>query len=124
MLTDKRLIATPRFLVSVEAEPDLGLVTFLSAYGRRDATEDVVLMRLRRPARNGLPVAVLMRLECIKGLSKEADSRLPSERWAEPNGETPGVRGVTSRSSRLINEAKSSVTALRRDIDISPGRCQ
>ena len=105
--------------------PDLGLVTFLSAYGRRDATEDVVLARLRRPARNGLPVTVLIRLECVKGLSRvEADSRLPSERWAEPNGETSGVRGVASRSSRLINEAKSSVTASRRDMDIAPGRCQ
>ena len=84
-----------------------------------------MLVRLRRPARNGLPVAVLMRLECIKGLSRgEADSQLPSERWVEPNGETSGVRGVTYRSSRLINEAKSSVTALRRDIDIAPGRCQ
>ena len=105
--------------------PDLGLVTFLSACGRRDATEDVVLARLRRPAHNGLPVAVLMRLECVKGLSRvEADSWLLSGRWAEPNGETPGVHGVASRSSQLINETKSSVTASRRDMDIAPGRCQ
>lgn len=97
---------------------------FLWAYGRREATEDVVLARLR-PVRNGLPVAVLRRLARVNGLSRVAvDPRLASERWSEANGEISGVHGVASKSSRLINEAKSSVAASRRDIDIAPWRCQ
>jgi len=109
------------FFVSTLEAAVLGLALFLSAYGRRDATEDVVLARLRRPIRNGLPVAVLWRIARVNGLSREvADSRLASERWAEANGETSGVRGVASKSSRLISEAKSSVTASRTDIDMAP----
>ena len=34
------------------------------------------------------------------------------------------MHGVASKSSRLINEAKSSVAASRRDINITPWRCQ
>ena len=80
-----------------------------------------MLARLRRPIRNGLPVAVLRRLARVKGLSRVAvDSRFASERWAEENGETSGVHGVASKSSRLISEAKSSVAASRRDMDIAP----
>jgi len=109
------------FFISTGAASNLGLVFFLAAYGRRDATEDVVLARLRRPIRNGLPVAVLRRLACVNGLSKVVvDSRLASERWTEVNGEISGVHGVASKSSRLISEARSSVAASRRDIDIAP----
>ena len=109
------------FLVSVLGASDFGLVPFLSAYGRRDATEDVVLARLRRPIRNGLPVVVLKRLARVNGLSRVAvDSRLASERWTEANGEISGVHGVASKSSRLISEAKSSVAASRTDIDMAP----
>ena len=112
------------FLISALVTSDLGLVLFLSAYGRSDAAEDVVLARLR-PIRNGLPVAVLSRLARVNGLSRVAlDPRLVSERWAEPNGETSGVHGVASKSNRPISEARSSVAASRRDIDIAPGRRQ
>jgi hypothetical protein len=112
------------FLISNLGASDPGLGLFLSAYGRSDATEDVVLARLR-PIRNGLPVAVLSRLARVNGLSRVAlDPRLVSERWAEPNGETSGVHGVASKSNRLISEARSSVAASRRDIDIAPRRRQ
>jgi len=108
------------FFVSVLGPSDFG-VPFLSAYGRSDATEDVVLARLRRPIRNGLPVVVLKRLARVNGLSRvTVDSRLASERWAEANGETSGVHGVASKSSRLISEAKSSVAASRTDMDMAP----
>ena len=93
---------------------------FLSVYGRRDATEDVALARLR-PICNGLPVVVLKRLARVNGLSKvEVDPRFARERWTEDNGETSGVHGVASKSSRLISEAKSSVAASRTDMDIAP----
>ena len=83
-----------------------------------------MLARLR-PIRRGLPVVVLKRLARVDGLSRVAvDSRLTSERWTEAKGEISGVRGVASKSSRLISEARSSVAASRRDIDIAPWRCQ
>jgi len=96
-------------------------VPFLSAYGRRDATEEVVLAQLRRPICNGLPVVVLKRLAQVNGLSRVAeDSRLASERRTEANGETSGVHGVASKSSRLISKAKSLVVASRTDIGMAP----
>jgi hypothetical protein len=108
------------FFFSTEATWNFGLVLFFSAYGRRDATEDVVLARLR-PVRNGLPVAVLNRLARVNGLSRvTVDPRLASERCVEESGETSGVHGVASRSNRPISEAKSSVAASRREIDIAP----
>jgi hypothetical protein len=125
VLADQVLITILGFLRPYFRGIWTGLAVFLSAYGRRDATEDVVLARLRRPVRNGLPVVVLRRLARVNGLSRVAvDSRLTSERWTEANGEISGVHGVASKSSRLISEAKSSVAASRRDIDIAPWRCQ
>ena len=113
------------FFVSIWRASSFGLAPSLSAYGRREAAEDVVLARLRSPIRNGLPVVVLKRLARVNGLSRVAvDSRLVSDRWAEANGETSGVRGVASKSSRLINEAKSSVAASRTEMDMAPWKCQ
>ena len=82
MLADQVLITTLGFL-----RLRFGIVGFLagpllSAYRRRNATEDVALAR--RPICNGLPVAVLRRLARVNGLSRVAvDSRLGSERWTE-----------------------------------------
>ena len=68
------------FFDSIRGTPDLGLVLFLWAYGRRDATEGVVLAQLKRPIHNGLPVTVLKCLACDNGLSRvAADSRFASE---------------------------------------------
>ena len=73
-----------------------------------------MLARLRL-VRNGL----LVRLACVDGLSRVVvDPRLTSERCVEVRGEMLEVRGVASRSSRLINK---SVVALRRVRDTVPG---
>ena len=108
------------FFISTGDTSNLGLVLFLWAYGRRDATKLVVLARLRL-VRSGLLVVDLKRLACVNGLLRVVvDPRLASEHCAEVNGETSRVHSVASRSSWLISKARSSVAASRSDRDMIP----
>jgi hypothetical protein len=65
-------------------------------------------------------VVVLEHMPCVKGLSRVAVGwRLVSKRRTKANGETLEVDGVTSKSNRLISEARSSVAGSR-DMDMTP----